>query len=383
MAHAVSIAALAALLLCLVLAVGCSGSSTPSEPALPSIKEGTLLSPSGEPLSSKDFLERARGAEYILIGETHDNPCDHRVQARLIRWLADNGTSAVVGLEMVPAAAQNHLDRFNSGEMELERLPEALGWKETWGHPFSLYRPAFRAARQAGYPVYGLNISAEALEAIRGKGRDELDGHKRPRQFIPPSPEEKEVLGRAYERHEQLPGLTNGTELDRERFFLIQAVWDSTMAAEARRIRSRTGHRVIILTGQGHMAHGRGIPRRLRTLDPSADILTVSAWRGLDQPEPEQSDLLFHCPVTFESRLGFSLELTPGGGLITAVESESRADKAGMRPGDLLLAAGGEPFRELMDLHRAAMRAREGNDPLVLRIERDGSRKRLQLDIAP
>ncbi|MCF8086217.1 MAG: ChaN family lipoprotein, partial [Desulfohalobiaceae bacterium] len=101
---------------------------------MPSVKEGNLLSPSGEPLSRRDFLKRARGAEYILIGETHDIACDHRVQARLIRWLAENGTRAGVGLEMVPASRQEILDRFNSGGLELDQLAEALDWEETWGH---------------------------------------------------------------------------------------------------------------------------------------------------------------------------------------------------------------------------------------------------------
>ena len=350
---------------------------------MPSVEDGALLKPSGETLSRGDFLETARGAEYILIGETHDNACDHRVQARLIRWMASNGTNPAVGLEMVPADAQPVLDRFNTGKLTLEELPEALNWEETWGHPFSLYKPVFQAARKAGLPLYGLNISPEDLDTIRDKGRQALQQGDRPRRYIPPSQEEKNVLDRSFERHERLPSLKNRTErLDRERFFLIQAVWDSSMAAEAVRVRSRTGRRMILLAGQGHMEHGRGIPRRLRILDPSAHILSVSAWRGLDQPDPEQSDLLFSCPVIFESRLGFTLKLTSRGGLITEVEPESRAQKAGMRAGDILLAADGEPFQGLMDLHRAAVRAYKDNAPLVLRIEREGSRKELRLSIS-
>ncbi|MEF8822893.1 MAG: ChaN family lipoprotein [Desulfohalobiaceae bacterium] len=347
------------------------------------MEDGVLLEPSGETLSRGEFLGTARGAEYILIGETHDNACDHRVQARLIRWMAKNGTQPAVGLEMVPADAQSALDRLNTGNLTLEELPEALNWEETWGHPFSGYKPVFQAARQEGLPLYGLNISPEDLDAIRDKGRQALRQGERPRRYIPPSEEEKNVLDRAYERHEQLPSLKNQTErLDRERFFLIQAVWDSSMAAAAVRVHSQTGRRMIILAGQGHIEHGRGIPRRLRILDASAHILTVSAWRGLEQPDPEQSDLLFSCPITFESRLGFTLKFTSRGGLITKVEPESRAQKAGMRAGDILLAAGGEPFRELMDLHRAAVRAYRDNAPLMLRIERNGTPKELSLSIS-
>jgi len=381
-AGAVAIAAWAAMLLCLILSLGCLGSQPGSPSELPSVEEEALLDPSGRPLTRQDFLRKARGAEYILIGETHDIACDHRVQARLIRWLAENGTRAAVGLEMVPASGQKDLDRFNAGRMDAKKLPEALEWEGTWGHPFSLYRPIFRAARESEYPVFGLNLCPETLDALREKGREALEEDTHLQKLIPASPEEKEVLARELERHERLPGLTKGTELNRERFFLIQAAWDSAMAGNAVRIRSRTDRAMIILAGSGHVAHGRGVPRRLRRLDPGAEILTLSAWRGLDQPEPGQSDLLFHCPVSYTSRLGFSLKLTSRGGLITEVEPESRAKEAGMRTGDLLLAAGGEPFRGLMDLHRAAVRAHEEGEPLVLRVEREGSRKELSLDIS-
>jgi uncharacterized iron-regulated protein len=373
----------AVLLVCLLLFAGCFGTHPTADPPLPSIEEGALLDSSGEALSRGDFLEKARGADYILIGETHDNACDHRVQARLIRWLARNSSRTAVGLEMVSAAAQPVLDRFNAGNLALEELPGALDWEETWGHPFSGYEPVFQAARQAGTPVYGLNISSKILNTIRDRGRPALTEAGRPRIYIPPSAEEKSVLDRAYDQHKRLPGLKNRTErLERDQFYLIQAVWDSSMAAEAVRVRSKTGHRVILLAGQGHIEHGRGIPRRLRMLDPSADVLTLTAWRGLDPPDSRQSDLLFHCPVTFESRLGFTLKLTPRGGRITKVEPESRAEKAGMRSGDLLLRAGGKPFRVLMDLHRAAVRAHKDDEPLVLGIERNGSRKELHLDIS-
>jgi len=381
----VHIAVWTALCLCLAFSLGCSGSTSASGPALPFIQEKTLLSTSGEPVSRKTFLQRADTADYILIGETHDNACDHRVQSRLIRWLAQNGTRAAVGLEMVPASCQDHLDRYNAGRVELKKLSKILDWDDTWGHPFSLYRPVFQATRKAGFPLFGLNADPGLFNAVKETGREGLQPTEEPErgwELIPPSAGEKRFLRREFERHERLLKGRNQTDLDRERFFLIQATWDSAMAANAKAIRSRTGRKMIILAGNGHVEHGRGIPRRLRMIDPSAGVLTLSGWRGLEQPDSGQSDLLFHCPVTYTSRLGFSLKLSTRGGLITEVEPGSRAEKAGLRSGDLLLAAGGEPFSGLMDLHRAAIRAHEEKEPLALSIERDGRRENIRLDIA-
>ncbi|MCF8029970.1 MAG: ChaN family lipoprotein [Desulfohalobiaceae bacterium] len=369
----------------LLLIAACTCRVPGSGTSLPQLEKGTLVDRSGEPVARERFLHKAKNAEYILIGETHNNACDHRVQARLIRWLAENGTRAAVGLEMVPSTRQKALERFNAGKIGLKDLPRALNWAETWGHPFSLYKPVFRASREAGYPLYGLNAGPDLLEAVREEGRSALqqfDGKNRTDMFIPPSAEEKEFLDKAFEQHKQFPPYRDQTKAKRERFFLVQALWDSAMAERARQLHSRSGATLIILAGNGHIKRGRGIPRRLLMRDPSSDILTVTGWRGLEHPESEQGDLFFFCPVTYTSRLGFSLKLTPRGGLISEVEPESRAARAGMRSGDLLLAAGDEPFRRLMDLHRAAVRAHEREKPLALCIQRNSTRKEIGIDIS-
>jgi len=373
------------LLLILLLISACTCRVPDSANPLPQIEKGTLVDRSGETVPRERFLQKAKNAEYILIGETHDNACDHRVQARLIRWLAESGTRAAVGLEMVPFTRQKNLEQFNTGNIGVDDLSRALNWEETWGHPFSLYKPVFRESREAGYPLYGLNADPDLLKAVREEGRSALQhfgGKNRTDMFIPPSAEEKEFLDKAFEQHKQFPPYRDQTKANRERFFLVQALWDSAMAYRARQLHSRSGATLIILAGNGHITHGRGITRRLLMRDPSNDILTVTGWRGLEPPDSEQGDLFFFCPVTYTSRLGFSLKLTPRGGLIYRVEPESRAALAGMRSGDLLLAAGGEPFRRLLDLHRAAVRAHEREKPLVLCIQRNSTRKEVGIDIS-
>lgn len=60
------------------------------------------------------------------------------------------------------------------------------------------------------------------------------------------------------------------------------------------------------------------------------------------------------------------------GALITAVQSDSPADIAGMAAGDLVVAIDGSPVQSFLDL-AAAIRSHEPGDTVVLTIERSGS----------
>jgi uncharacterized iron-regulated protein len=377
--------ALAAVAL-LLFAAGClpRGSGSWLAPGPPKPDTAGLLGASGDPIPRSGFLRRAARADYILLGETHTNACDHRVQAKLIRWLAENGTRAAVGLEMVPATKQPVLDRFNAGRMGLDRLAQELRWKETWGHPYSLYRPVFRAVRDAGYPLFGLNVPRGMTESVRRKGLQGLDPAERdklPERIILPPQAQKGMLTEEFEEHQEMLRRGNATSRGRKRFLQAQSVWDTAMASRASQIRARTGATIVILAGNGHVAFGWGIPHRLDILDPSARVLSVVGWRGLERPDPARGDLFFYCPLQHTSRLGFTLELAPEGGRITRVAKKGKARRAGLQSGDLLVRAGGKPFRELMDLHRAAVRAHKENKPLVLVVRRNGGRKRIRLEM--
>ncbi len=83
-------------------------------PALaePEIRDGTT----GAALSGFDALvERARGADLIVMGEVHDNPAHQQMQARLARAL----DLKAVAFEMVPRAAEAAL-------AELRAAPEGV-----------------------------------------------------------------------------------------------------------------------------------------------------------------------------------------------------------------------------------------------------------------
>ena len=66
---------------------------------------------------------------------------------------------------------------------------------------------------------------------------------------------------------------------------------------------------------------------------------------------------------------------------VESVEPGSRADKAGLMPGDVLLSAGGRELKEATDLHFAAMAASRDRKPLELTVLRQGQTVTLNLPL--
>lgn len=304
-------------LLLLVAASGCETRRVKAPSPTPDpVAPESLVDQSGEPLSRKSFLDKVREADYILLGENHVSPCHHRVQADIIDTLARNGVSVAIGLEMVPFRNQETLDRFNSGEIGVEDLPNTLDWQDVWGYPFSLYRPVFKAAEEAGFSLHGLNVDADLLEDFRAGGMQNLGDSQLkglPCRIIPPPREQKTALEREYERHLELEAVDRENDLSRERFFRVQSLWDSAMAERARQVREQSGLPVLVLSGAGHVEYGWGIAHRLSVLDESPEILSILPWRGQEKPETERGDTFFYCPRAHPNDLGFTLRLNSRG----------------------------------------------------------------------
>jgi uncharacterized iron-regulated protein len=354
---------------------------------------GQFLTDAGDRLAPEAFRQRAAGADYILVGESHGNPCDHEAEARILTILAHATPGPAIGLEMAPASLNRVLAEFSAGAFPPEELEKRLDWKTNWGHPFAKYLPVFRAVRDWKLPVYGLNVppgvirhlSAAALQNATasnptGDPVAALSPEDRallPARIIPPAPEQLDFLHQVMDSH---PGRGKGRQAEsavdprREaRFLLIQSVWDSAMAEQAVRARRATGRPVVVLAGSAHVERGLGIARRIAAFDPGASVLLVSPWRG-GEFDKADAQVRVYCPESFESRMGMTLENRPFGEgfevLVTEVRRGSIAEAAGLRPGDVVARAGGYRMRSLTTLHLAGSDAFREKKNLVLVVRR-------------
>lgn len=402
----------------LAMLAGCAKPAAVTPPWV-SPPPGSFLSAKAEPLTDDEVLKRARHADFILMGESHTNPCDHTVQARLIEALAQSGHRFSIGLEMLPVTTQTVLDEFNARRITAADLGEKVNWEKIWGYPYALYKPIFELAEEFGLPVIGLNIPRQTLVTFRDKGNtalSEADRNALPRRIIPASPAQKAALEMQVGLHQSMrtatapgsdtkdtppaksataskaiSGKAPSMSAMAEKFYLVQALWDSMMAEQALTYEGRLNRPMLILAGSGHVEHGWGIEYRLRTLDPKAVCLSVMPVRDAEdfksqtdtsqRPMPAEQ-VYFYCAAQHKSRLGMNILFEEKAMRVESVEPDSKAESAGLMAGDVLVEAAGRPLTEAMDLHFAAMAASRQNKPLELTVKRGGQTISLTIPLA-
>jgi len=363
-------------LLALVLSMGACVKKVPVVVEHPPLsvtflpQKGDFVSKYGDPVDFNEILYITNSYDYILIGEGHRNPTDHKVQQRLLAGMSDKGEDLSVGLEMVAVDMQPVLDDFAKGLVKVDDLAEELEWAEKWGYSFDLFRDHFEIAGKNSVPVAGLNVPTAVTRKITREGLESLTEEERellPDEIVPPSTEQRTYLDVIFGQHESKDA---EAQVQRERFHLVQSIWDTKMAEEAVRLRKKFNWRVLLIAGSGHVENGWGIAKRIRWFDPGARVLSIMPWRG-DEFDPDAGDVFFYSPDTYQSKMGALLTGQPSGGiLVESVQRGSRAAKAGLRPGDVLLEASGVQLDHLFSLHIAGKTVHDANEPLVFLVRR-------------
>jgi membrane-associated protease RseP (regulator of RpoE activity) len=240
-------------------------------------------------------------------------------------------------------------------------------WEESWGaSTFAYYREILRLAREKEIPVLALNASRALRDAVREKGFDGLDPEDAERL---PEVDVEDPYHRAF-----LEGMFAGHERGTGRsraFQQVQVLWEETMAqtaAEYLASGEASGKRLVIIAGGNHVRYGFGIPRRLfrRLPLPYAIVKTYIAeiseakrdtLMDVEFPALPMRPADIYWAVSYRDlegdrvKLGILIERAEEGGVrVMGVMPGSPADAAGLEKGDVIVSAGGEAVREILDL---------------------------------
>jgi uncharacterized iron-regulated protein len=185
-------------------------------------------------------------ARYLLLGEQHDNPAHHRVQARVVSEQATQDTPVVFEMLDDPEVA----DRVNRGE-DISRDWEQSGWP-----PFETYAPIFEVIQQTGATAQAGNPCRSTVKSVVEGRLEALDPEERQRLGLGQTLSEAELqsmhteMVQAHCGHAH-PGIDG--MVDAQRFK------DATMAQALRDAPARA----ILIAGRGHTRGDRGVPRFL------------------------------------------------------------------------------------------------------------------------
>lgn len=245
----------------LALAAGLAGWTPPQVATPPSVllrpaaaAPAVVASPSGALQSWDDMIDGLLAARVIGVGEKHDEPSHHLVQARVLAALADRDPGLVVGLEMVSQDQQGVLDAFLSGKTS--EADFAAFWNKAWGYDYAMYKPVFDAARARRLRVVGLNAPIAVAIAVAKKGLSGLTPAQR--AWLPAAVDESsDARYRAFVK-DSLAGHKLPPDAE-ARMTQAQAAWNEAMGAKAAEL-AASGARVLVIAGQGHMLWRAGVP---------------------------------------------------------------------------------------------------------------------------
>jgi uncharacterized iron-regulated protein len=349
--------------------------------------------PEGDPIPFVQLFNDLDTTRVIFMGESHDQIEHHQIQLRMIRALVDKGKDVVIGMEMFERFQQPILDRWSQGLLTEEEFLKEVQWDTTWGMDYELYQGILDEARSRHLKILGLNVSRDLVKEVAENGILKLspeDRKKLPEMDLT-NQQHRAYIASIYKGHEK------GSAKDFEYFYEAQCLWDEGMAESLFEfLKSSLAERktVFVFAGSGHVVFDFGIPNRLdRRIPVSFKTIVLKAWtKELDKDftftgtSSPLADFLWitkpNPPEKKRPRIGVILGTKEDlkGLWIERVLSGSPAQKAGLLPGDQLIAVEGIEIKEVKETHHALTEKGWGND-ITFTIIRQGVKKEITVKL--
>ncbi|MFO7552422.1 MAG: ChaN family lipoprotein [Haliea sp.] len=261
------------LLLLSCLVAGCvdlQQRSAVKAPAHPLLNQ--VWSTGGQRFIGIDELQQALAdADYVFLGENHDNPAHHQLQTGIIASLPWQG-AAVAGFEQInsdqAAALETWLQAAPKGT---SGLAAALDWEQSGWPDWALYQPVFAAVLARGWRPLDLMFPAATVRAVFGSGLEAALGADVIEQL-----QTDTLFSR--EQRLNMQALMADSHCGRMPSEHLAAMVDVQIARDAHmawRLVS-TGRRAVVITGNGHARHDWGVPLFLRRLKPEAKVVSIA-----------------------------------------------------------------------------------------------------------
>lgn len=238
---------------------------------------GRIWDVAGRRFASHDeVLARLRAADAVLLGETHDNPVHHRLQAELLDVLLAAGRKPAIVMEQFDTEQQAALDAATSAEAASALMPR--GWDAVH------YRPIIAAARQAGLVLAAGNVSRTAARPVIREGWQAVDASRRTGLHLEAV---WDADREAYMR--KVITASHCGQIDetlRDGIVRAQRLRDAVLADVALERRSAGGDDgVVFIVGRGHARSDVGVPRYLLARAGGMKVLSI----GFTEVTPEKS----------------------------------------------------------------------------------------------
>lgn len=212
-----------------------------------------------------DVVQALAQADVVLLGEVHDNPAHHLMQADLLTALAPG---AVVW-EMISQTQAEGLGGMSLSDAE--RVAAQLNWAKSGWPEFALYAPVFAAAQ--GAQQFGAQVPRSAAKMVMEQGAAEYFGQDAALFGLDkPLPDTQQQAREA----DQMANHCNALPIKMLPLMVeFQRLRDAALAAAVLQALQATAGPVVVITGNGHARKDRGVPAYLAVARPDITVMAL------------------------------------------------------------------------------------------------------------
>jgi uncharacterized iron-regulated protein len=369
-----------------------------------SLPVGKILHvPTGIELTKEQLFDLLADKRIVYVGEAHTNLAHHQVQLEVLKAMeARHPGKVALGMEMFNRSAQPVLDKWIVGGLDDKSFLRE--WYANWTSDYGYYKTILEFAHEKKIPVVALNATDEMVQELSEKGLEGLSEEERKQipDLDPTDPYHRQSMEAAFQSHTH-PGADQKPDPKAfEHFYQTMLLWDETMAQSIVQYLNSPGGQgriMVVMAGGFHVGYGFGIPRRTFRRLPVSYAIVLPQTDELPEGREDlrmqvKSPKLplylsdFVWKTGFEDleekqvRLGVFMGKNEKGVYIREVSSGSSAEKAGLKPGDVIMALGDEPIKDPFDL-TYLVRQKKIGDKAVLKFLRDGQPHQAEVTFQP
>jgi uncharacterized iron-regulated protein len=246
-----------------------------------------------------DVFAALAEADFVLLGEKHDNPDHHALQARALREMIARGKAPAVAFEMLDEDQQPTVDAYLAAPgATAAGFGPHVDWDDRGWHEYGWYAPIVEAAMGAHLPIVATNLVKKELRAIVHGGAAAMNPARAKELGLDvqlPDAQTVELQEEMRASHcGQLPDEMLGPMATAQR--ARDGALGSHMLAAAAGPPKRP---VVLVAGNGHARTDRGVPAYLYAHAPGAKVVSVGFLEvdhAKTAPEPEPYDFVWYTP---------------------------------------------------------------------------------------
>ena len=230
-----------------------------------------------------EAVAAALAADTVMLGETHDNPDHHALQAWLVRRLIAAGQHPNAVFEMLDPDQGRRLDEHLATHPgDAAGIGAAVGWSESGWPDWALYQPIAEAALGAGGHIFAGNMARGTTRAI---ARATAPAGTLEELGIADELDATTLADMKAEIREDHCGLMPEAMLGG--MVKVQRARDASLARAVAAALS-SSMPVVLIAGGGHIRADRGVPVHLAHFAPVAKRFAVLFQEvTADRAEPD------------------------------------------------------------------------------------------------